>query len=393
MEKIAGRSFSPKKFKAFQKSDFVTTGSIDIPFFVLVMTLLAIGLVMLLSASYPDAYYNEGQDSFYFFRNQCIFAAVGVAAMLIFSRLNYKWLQVFAIPIALVSLLLLVIVLFYHTDFQDFKRWIPIGPFTLQPSDIAKFALVVIMSAYISKYCLKMKKVVYGIVIPLAMIAVFCVLIALENHMSCTILMFCIGAALMWVGGTPAWLFIVGLGAVAAAVVVCVTNPQILPDYVQPRILAWVDKTYEPTDGRWQINNSLYAIGSGGFFGEGLGNSKQKYLYVSEPQNDFIFSIVCEELGFIGAAVIIVLFALLIWRGMIIAVNCEDRFGALLVIGIVAQVGIQVVFNILVVTDLLPNTGIALPFFSYGGTAMMMLLGEMGVVLSVSRRTKVKKLN
>ena len=157
--------------------------------------------------------------------------------------------------------------------------------------------------------------------------------------------------------------------------------------------MAWLDKSYEPTGARWQTNNSLYAIGSGGLFGEGLGNSKQKFLYVSEPQNDFIFSIVCEELGFIGAALIIVLFALLVWRGMIIAMNCEDKFGSFLVIGIISQVGIQVIFNILVVTDTVPNTGIALPFFSYGGTALLMLLGEMGVVLSVSRRTKIKKIN
>jgi len=168
--------------------------------------------------------------------------------------------------------------------------------------------------------------------------------------------------------------------------VLVVVNPELLENYAGERIRAWLDKSYSPDDLRWQTNNSLYAIGSGGLFGTGLGNSKQKYLYVSEPQNDFIFSIVCEELGFVGAAFIILLFGLLVWRGVDIAKKCPNRFGSLLVLGIMAQIGFQVVLNIMVVTDTIPNTGIALPFFSYGGTALILLLGEIGVVLSVSRK-------
>ncbi len=167
--------------------------------------------------------------------------------------------------------------------------------------------------------------------------------------------------------------------------------PDMLPEYVEKKLIAFTDKTYDPLGGRWQINNSLYAIGSGGFFGVGLGNSKQKYMYVSEPQNDFIFSIVCEELGFIGALVVLILFALLVLRGIQIAMKARDKFGSYLVLGITAQIGIQTALNILVITDSIPNTGISLPFFSYGGTALLMLLFEMGVVLSVSRKANQRK--
>lgn len=378
----------------FKKSYIVNTGSIDIPFFILVVALSVIGLIMLLSSSYAYAYYKYG-DSFYFFKRQLLFLVAGFVVMALFSRLNYKWLKVNVVmwPLVAITFLFLVVVLFYHTDVDDFKRWIPLGPITLQPSDIAKFTIIVLLSWYMTKYYDKMKKLTYGVIYPVAMLAICCVLIYLEHHMSCTILVFLIGASLLWVGGAPMGLFATGAGVVVAGATVAIATPQILPSYVQKRIAAWLDKSYEPTGARWQTNNSLYAIGSGGLFGEGLGNSKQKFLYVSEPQNDFIFSIVCEELGFIGAALIMVLFALLVWRGMIIAMNCEDKFGSFLVIGIISQVGIQVIFNILVVTDTVPNTGIALPFFSYGGTALLMLLGEMGVVLSVSRRTKIKKIN
>ena len=231
----------------------------------------------------------------------------------------------------------------------------------------------------------------YGILIPVGIIAVFCGLIYLEHHLSCTILMFFIGACLMFAGGSDWKLFAFGLAVIALLGFLVVSFPTLIENYAGERIVAWLDKDYDPLNGRWQTNNSLYAIGSGGFFGAGLGNSKQKYLYVSEPQNDFIFSIVCEELGFFGAAIIIALFAALVIRGLIISSRCKDKFGSLLVIGVVAQIGLQVVLNILVVTDTLPNTGFALPFFSYGGTAIFMLLFEIGVVLSVSRKTNQQK--
>lgn len=372
------------------KSDILTLGGIDIPFFAIVIGLVTIGLVMLFSATYPYAF-SKFNDSYYYTKRQFIFVVAGIILMLLISKMNYRIIQKFVYWLFGVTVVLLIVVLFHHTNFQDFRRWIPIGPFTFQPSDLAKFTVIVVLADYISKNYKKMKHLLEGTVYPLIIIAIFCILIYFENHNSGMVLVFLIGATLMFCGGSDWKLFALGAGLVAAIAVFVVTNPDVLQQYAGERIVAWLDKDYDPLDARWQTNNSLYAIGSGGFFGAGLGNSKQKFMYVSEPQNDFIFSIVCEELGFVGAAVIIFLFALLFIRGIKIALKSRDRFATLLVIGIVSQVAIQTVFNILVVTDTIPNTGIALPFFSYGGTSILMLLMEMGVVLSISRSTNQKK--
>ena len=379
----------PSKWKSFKDTYFLT-GSIDIPFLGLTIALLTIGLIMLFSASYPYAYYYK-DSSYYYFIRQILFAVAGLVAMLLMSKINYKILKAIYKPVFVVTIALLVIVLFHHTNIQNFKRWIPLGPVTIQPSDLAKFTIILTLAVYISKYYKKMKTMKYGILIPIGIIAIFCGLIYLEHHLSCTILMFFIGACLMFAGGSDWKLFAFGLAVIVLLGFLVVSFPTLIENYAGKRIVAWLDKDYDPLNGRWQTNNSLYAIGSGGFFGVGLGNSKQKYLYVSEPQNDFIFSIVCEELGFLGAAIIIALFAALVIRGLIIASRCKDKFGSLLIIGIVAQIGLQVVLNILVVTDTLPNTGFAFPFFSYGGTAIFMLLFEIGVVLSISRKTNQQK--
>lgn len=379
----------PSKWKSFKDTYFLT-GSIDIPFLGLTIALLTIGLIMLFSASYPYAYYYK-DSSYYYFIRQILFAVAGLVAMLLMSKINYKILKAIYKPVFVVMIALLVIVLFHHTNVQNFKRWIPLGPVTIQPSDLAKFTIILTLAVYISKYYKKMKTMKYGILIPIGIIAIFCGLIYLEHHLSCTILMFFIGACLMFAGGSDWKLFAFGLAVIVLLGFLVVSFPTLIENYAGKRIVAWLDKDYDPLNGRWQTNNSLYAIGSGGFFGVGLGNSKQKYLYVSEPQNDFIFSIVCEELGFLGAAIIIALFAALVIRGLIIASRCKDKFGSLLIIGVVAQIGLQVVLNILVVTDTLPNTGFAFPFFSYGGTAIFMLLFEIGVVLSISRKTNQQK--
>ncbi len=379
----------PSKWKSFKDTYFLT-GSIDIPFLGLTIALLTIGLIMLFSASYPYAYYYK-DSSYYYFIRQILFAVAGLVAMLLMSKINYKILKAIYKPVFVVTIALLVIVLFHHKNVQNFKRWIPLGPVTIQPSDLAKFTIILTLAVYISKYYKKMKTMKYGILIPIGIIAIFCGLIYLEHHLSCTILMFFIGACLMFAGGSDWKLFAFGLAVIVLLGFLVVSFPTLIENYAGKRIVAWLDKDYDPLNGRWQTNNSLYAIGSGGFFGVGLGNSKQKYLYVSEPQNDFIFSIVCEELGFLGAAIIIALFAALVIRGLIIASRCKDKFGSLLIIGVVAQIGLQVVLNILVVTDTLPNTGFAFPFFSYGGTAIFMLLFEIGVVLSVSRKTNQQK--
>lgn len=385
------------KLKTGVRNSFLyAKGGFDVTFFAAVLALMTIGLVMLFSASYPYAYQKYNGDSYYFFKRQLIFAVLGVIVMIVVSKINYKWVRIIEKPLFVVTIFLLVLVLFYHVNLEDrsedFKRWIPLGPITLQPSDIAKFSLVLTLSAYIGKYRKYMQRPIYGVLFPGLIIGLFCVLIYLENHLSCTVLMFMIGITLMFCGGTRWQWFVGGLCVVGAVAFVIIKNPDVLPSYQADRIRAWTDKTFQPLGLRWQTNNSLYAIGSGGFFGVGLGNSKQKYLYVSEPQNDFIFSIVCEELGFLGAMVILALFALLFWRGIKIAQRCDDKYAALVVIGIVSQVAIQTLFNVLVVTDTFPNTGIALPFFSYGGTALLMLCFEMGVVLSVSRKVNTKKL-
>lgn len=385
------------KLKTGVRNSFLyAKGGFDVTFFAAVLALMTIGLVMLFSASYPYAYQKYNGDSYYFFKRQLIFAVLGVIVMIVVSKINYKWVKIIEKPLFVVTIFLLVLVLFYHVNLddrsEDFKRWIPLGPITLQPSDIAKFSLVLTLSAYIGKYRKYMQRLTYGVLFPGLIIGLFCVLIYLENHLSCTVLMFMIGITLMFCGGTRWQWFVGGLCVVGAVAFVIIKNPDVLPSYQADRIRAWTDKTFQPLGLRWQTNNSLYAIGSGGFFGVGLGNSKQKYLYVSEPQNDFIFSIVCEELGFLGAIVILALFGLLFWRGIKIAQRCDDKYAALVVIGIVSQVAIQTLFNVLVVTDTFPNTGIALPFFSYGGTALLMLCFEMGVVLSVSRKVNTKKL-
>lgn len=385
------------KLKTGVRNSFLyAKGGFDVTFFAAVLALMTIGLVMLFSASYPYAYQKYNGDSYYFFKRQLIFAVLGVIVMIVVSKINYKWVKIIEKPLFVVTIFLLVLVLFYHVNLEDrsedFKRWIPLGPITLQPSDIAKFSLVLTLSAYIGKYRKYMQRLTYGVLFPGLIIGLFCVLIYLENHLSCTVLMFMIGITLMFCGGTRWQWFVGGLCVVGAVAFVIIKNPDVLPSYQADRIRAWTDKTFQPLGLRWQTNNSLYAIGSGRFFGVGLGNSKQKYLYVSEPQNDFIFSIVCEELGFLGAIVILALFALLFWRGIKIAQRCDDKYAALVVIGIVSQVAIQTLFNVLVVTDTFPNTGIALPFFSYGGTALLMLCFEMGVVLSVSRKVNTKKL-
>lgn len=404
-----------KKAPAKKRNDFWALGKIDIPFLLLVITILTIGLVMLFSASYTYAYYNEDGDSTYFFKRQLIFAVVGVVAMLLVSKVRYDYFKLFAIPAIAVSWLLLIIVLFLPATQGGFHRWIDLKIFTFQPSEIAKLAIILFCAWSMdknhkkivgkqlspSKFARNVKElsggkiVVYESFVMLCMYAGIIVvtagLVYLENHLSGTLLILAIGVVMMYLGEIKRHWFVLIAVLAVVALIFFVLNPELLEKYAGERITAWLDKSYEPRGARWQTNNSLYAIGSGGLFGTGLGNSKQKHLYVSEPQNDFIFAIVCEELGLLRAIGIIILFLLLVLRGIAIGLRAKDRFGALLSMGIVFQVGLQTALNIAVVTDALPNTGISLPFFSYGGTSLMMLLFEMGVVLSVSRYSRLDK--
>ena len=345
---------------------------------------------MLFSASYATALYRFG-DSFHFIKDQFLFAVIGVTAMLIASRVDYHIFHYLAWPLMAVTLILLVIVLFMP-EYNNAHRWITIkGLGTLQPSEIAKFAVIVLFAHIISINYAKMKTFSYGVIPFMIVLAPVVVLMILEPHLSGTILILSIGAIMMFVGGTSLKWFGLGGGvAVGGLAAALIAFPDLVP-YAMSRIEMWQNPYLDVQGAGHQTIQSLLAIGSGGVLGLGLGNSRQKHLYVPEPQNDFIFSIICEELGFIGAMVVILLFVLLLVRGAVIAINAKDKFGAMLVVGIIAQVTVQAVLNIAVVTNTVPNTGISLPFFSYGGTSLMMLLGEMGIVLSVSRQSKLPR--
>ena len=357
----------------------------DLPFLVLVLTLVAFGLVMLFSASYAVALYRRG-DAYAYIRPQLLYAALGLAAMWLASRVDYHLYHKLAWPVLGVSLVLLTVVLFMP-EYNGCKRWLVIpGVGTLQPSEIAKFAVVLAFAHIISLNASRMGSFAVG-VLPFGLVlGAVAVLMLLEPHLSGTLLILGIGAVLMFVGGTALrWFILAGAGAVGAVGAAVAVMPSLVP-YAASRLASWLDPFADPLGDGHQTIQSLYAIGSGGATGLGLGNSRQKHLFVPEPQNDFIFSIVCEELGFVGALAVVGLFVLLLLRGITLAVRAPDRFGGLLVVGFVVQVAMQAALNIAVVTNTIPNTGISLPFFSSGGTSLMMLLGEMGIVLSVSRQ-------
>ena len=399
-------------------NDFFIKNSMDLPFFLLLLLVLAIGLVMLLSSSYFYAFYNtSGNDSLHYFKRQLFFAVTGIFIMYVVSKLDYKYLKLFGTLGMGVSLLLLVVVLLMPSE-DGIKRWIDLGFFQFQPSEVAKFMLILflangldkdykkLVSSKLSKesfaqriYEMSGNKILISqgtttLFYYLFVVVIIAGLVALESHLSGTILILGIGVIMLWLGEGRAKWFAIGATIAVVAVIIVVKeydNIPLLRDYMAERIQAWLDKDYEPTGARWQTNQSLYAIGSGGFFGSGLGNSKEKYLYVSEPQNDFIFAIVCEELGFVGAVAILLLYGALIVRGIIIGMHAKDRFGSLVAFGMVFQLGLQVALNVAVVTDTLPNTGIGLPFFSYGGSSMWLCLAEMGAILSVSRQANMPK--
>ena len=357
----------------------------DLPFLLLILTLVAFGLVMLGSASWAVGLYRRG-DAYAYLRPQLLFAAVGLAALWAASRVDYHIYHRLAWPLLGLSLVLLTVVLFMP-EYNGCKRWIVLpGLGTLQPSEIAKFSVVMVFSHIIALNQSRMDQFRVGVLPFAAILGVVAVLMLLEPHLSGTLLILAIGAVLMFVGGTGLrWFGLAGAGALTALSLALVLLPDLVP-YAADRLSSWLDPFADPLGDGHQTIQSLYAIGSGGATGLGLGNSRQKHLYVPEPQNDFIFSILCEELGFVGAALVLLLFFLLLWRGLVIAVRAPDKFGALLAVGFVVQVCLQAVLNIAVVTNTIPNTGISLPFFSSGGTSLMMLLGEMGIVLSVSRQ-------
>lgn len=366
----------------------IQTAPMDLTFLILTLLLLTIGLIMLFSASYPNAFYLE-EDSFYYISKQLVFAVVGIAAMLFISLFDYHGLRQFSIPIMVVTVAMLVLV-FAMPSVNDAHRWIFIGPINFQPSEIAKFAVVLLFSHLMTINYDKMTTYTYGVIPYGAMLGVLAILLVAEPHLSGTIVIVALGLSMLVVGGVKLWHLAVS-GVAGGALLLLMVVVLGKTDRMMSRITYWLHPELDPRNLGFQTLQSLYAIGSGGLMGAGIGNSRQKFLYLPEPQNDFIFAIVCEELGLIGATIIIVLFALLIWRGFVIAMRAKDKFGGFMAFGLTAQIGIQVVLNIAVVTNLVPNTGIGLPFFSSGGTALLMLLAQMGIILSISRQSSVEK--
>ena len=366
---------------------------VDYLLLVVICILVLLGSFMVFSASFPYAEYRYG-DSYYFIGRQIIWVIVSSAVMLGATRLTPIFYRHLALPLYGIVILLLLTVLVIGSIGNGAQRWISLGPITIQPSEIAKTSLVLVLARYYSVYNeraleirSKTRMLLWGTLIPFVFIGLFCVLVMLQKHLSGIIILGAIGISVMFVSGIS----LRYLGYFTGACATGVTCLALFTDYTKRRITTWLNPELYPLEGGWQTLQGLMAIGSGGFFGLGFGNSRLKYSYVSEPANDMIFTIICEETGFIGAIFIMTLFSVFIWRGIQIGMAQEDTFSRLTAIGISVKVAIQVLLNICVVTNTIPNTGISLPFFSYGGSSMMMLLFEMGILLSISRTSIVRK--
>ncbi len=367
-----------RKTAEYAEQKVFRKGGIDAGFLSVVIILLVLGLLMVFSASYPSANYNF-DDGLYFIRRQAIWAGIGVAAMIFTIRFDYRLYKKLAVPIAIATLILLVAV-FAFPAVKGARRWIGFGSFSFQPSEMAKIAVIIYFAAGLSVTKEKIRDI-RQLARYWGMLLIVLGLLILEPHFSVCLIIGFVAVIMLLVAGARIRHFAMA-SLVAVPVVIAVATQA---DYRMDRLKVYWDPFIDKQGDGWQIIQSLYAIGSGGFFGLGFGNSRQKYMYVSEPQNDFIFAIVCEELGMVGAFVIIALFGILIWRGIKIAMNAPDAFGSLLVTGIISLIGVQTFLNIAVVTKLIPTTGISLPFFSAGGSSLVFLMAAMGMVLNVSR--------
>ena len=362
---------------------------VDGAFLFLVLLLLAVGLVMLYSASYAQSEYDTGYVSTTkYLKKQALCALIGLGAMYLFSRIPAAvWFR-FAWPLYGVSIVLLLSVLVIGEEVNGAKRWINLAGIQFQPSELAKFTMILVFARLTRRYGQDARLFRYGVLgFGMTLMGIL-VPLALEKHLSAIMLMGMVAVVMMFVAGThPKWL-LAGAGAAGVFVILYIS----FMGYAGDRVTAWLHPEQDPGDTGYQILQSLYAIGSGGLFGLGLGKSRQKYLYLPFQYNDYIFAVCCEELGLVGAAVIIVLFAAAIVRGYWIALHARDRFSMVLASGLVTLIAVQTILNLCVVTNLLPSTGIALPFFSYGGTALAVNLWEMGIVLSISRHRNQRKI-
>lgn len=371
-------------------------GSIDMWFLLWAMILLCFGIVMCYSAGVVDAVESYDDPLHYLVRN-VIFSIVAILVTIPFVMFARPWFwRMFGIGTYAISVILLIVVIFAGHVGGGAARWIAIGPITIQPSEVAKLAVVMVLALYLEKHEKQVNSLQkfgghfkHGFLIPMVFIGILCGLIIGQPHISGVMIVGLIGLAVMFMGGTRMRWILMLLGFIAVAFLILIT---VFASYAQARLDIWlkIDEVDELGEA-WQTLQGLNAIGSGGFFGLGLGASRQKYGYVPEPQNDFIFTIICEELGFVGAFGLIFLFALLIWRGIKIGQNAPDKFSALVVWGLTFKIALQVAMNIAVVTNMMPNTGISLPFFSAGGSALMLQIFEIGIILSISRYSAQKK--
>lgn len=361
---------------------------VDYPFLILVLAALAVGLAMLYSASFAQSEYDTGYvSSTRYLQKQAICAVIGLAAMAVFSRLPAELWYRLAWPLYGISILLLLSVLVVGESVNGARRWINVAGIQFQPSELAKFTMILIFGRLTRQFGSRAETFRYGVLgFGMAMLGIL-VPLALEKHLSAIMLMGMVGVVMMFVAGTRAKWLLAGAAGAGVFVLIYVS----FMGYAGDRITAWLHPERDPGDTGYQILQSLYAIGSGGLFGLGYGKSRQKYLYLPFQYNDYIFAVICEELGLVGALGIIALLSALILRGYWIALHARDRFSTVLAAGLVTLIAVQTVLNLGVVTNLLPSTGISLPFFSYGGTALAVNLGEMGIVLSISRYRNERK--
>ncbi len=354
---------------------------LDYTLLITILLLLSLGLIMVLSASSPTSLAESGTSYTYFIK-QAIFAIAGLVAMGIISKINYRVYKSFYKFVYVLSIILLALVLVIGTSSNGAKRWIYIGGQSFQPSEFVKLFMIIFYAGLLTKDREELPKFWKGLVKHIIWIAPIACLLLLEPHMSATLVISGICLVMMIVAGCKfSQLFVSGLIIGVPVIGVLIVKSS----YRLKRVVTFLDPWQDKLGDGWQVIQSLYAIGSGGLFGLGLGQSKQKYLYLPEPQNDFIFSVLAEELGWAGCVFVIILFAILIWRGVLIAMKAPDMFGSLLAVGITSLIAIQVIINIAVVTSSMPATGMPLPFFSYGGTALFLLLCEMGILLNISR--------
>lgn len=379
-----------KKNKMAGFSKFLNN-SVDFTLVITVLLLLSLGLVMVLSASSPTAL-QKYDKSYYFFVRQLIFAVLGLFGMYFVSKIDYRIYQKFYKHAWGLSAILLILVLVIGTDSHGAKRWIDLGFTTFQPSELVKFLMIIFYGGILVKDRDELGKFWKGLVKHILFLAPIIGLLLLEPHVSTSMVIIITCCIMMIMAGCKFWQFLMsgivaagGIGTVATILYAVSDAFKKQFQYIVTRFITFTDPWQDATGDGWQIIQSLYAIGSGGLFGAGLGESKQKYLYLSEPHNDFIFSVLAEELGFVGCILVFVLFAVFIWRGVLIAMKAPDMFGSLVAVGITSLVGVQVIINVAVVTSSMPVTGMQLPFFSYGGTALFILLCEVGVLLSISR--------